>query len=143
VITDGASTVLPAPTARLEPPQLRAGARGRLVVIVDIPPGMHLQSHDPTEPFLIPTRLHLDPTPEITVGPVEYPTPRTQQFDWTPVQLDVHQGTIEIVVPITIAPSHEGGATTITAHLGYQACTESLCLPPAERQIEATLDIEP
>ena len=141
--TDQATTVLPAPATRLEPPQLRAGDRGRLIVTLDIPPGVHIQSHDPSEPFLIPTTLHLDPTLDITVGPVEYPTPHTQRFDWTPIQLDVHQGLIDILVPITIAPTLDGGVIMITGHLRYQACTDSLCLPPNQHHLEAALDIRP
>ena len=143
MIATHADAVLPGPSARLEPPNPRAGDRGRLVVTLDIPPGVHIQSHDPAEPFLIPTTLHLDPIPDVTLGPAEYPTPHVERFDWTPVELEVYRGTIEIVVPITIAPSREGGAIAITGHLRYQACTESLCLAPSQLPVEAAPDIEP
>jgi DsbC/DsbD-like thiol-disulfide interchange protein len=59
------------------------------------------------------------------------------------VQLDVYQGPVEFVVPITLAPTREGRAITITGYLRYQACTDSLCLPPAQHQVEAALNIEP
>jgi thioredoxin:protein disulfide reductase len=138
-----ADTVLPALVTRLEPRELRAGDRGGLIVTLDIPPDVHIQSHDPTEPFLIPTTLRLDPIPDVTFGPVDYPTPHPVRFDWTPVQLDVYRGTIEIVVPLTIAHRRAGDAITITGHLRYQACTERSCHPPAQHPLEAALDIEP
>lgn len=136
-------TIIPTITTRLEPQRLPAPGRSQFVATVDIPPGVHIQSHDPTEPFLIPTRLNLDPTADITFAPVEYPTPDAQRFDWTPVQLAVYRGTVQFVVPITIAPTREDGAITITGYLRYQACTDSLCLPPTQLQVEATLNIEP
>jgi DsbC/DsbD-like thiol-disulfide interchange protein len=138
VNTTHADALLPAPAMRLEPRALSAGARGQLIITLDIPAGVHLQSHAPTEPFLIPTTLHLDATPDVTFGPVDYPTPHTERFDWTPVRLDVYRGTIEIVVPIAVAPTWSG-ATTIAGQLHYQACTEHSCLPPAHRPIEVSL----
>lgn len=129
------------PQVRVEPPWLAPGEPGHLVVTLEIPDGCHIQSHTPSEPFLVPTTVHLDGTDDLELGPVSYPAGHTETFDWTPVTLDVYLGTLEIIVPVDIRPGAGGGTASISGHVRYQGCTESACLPPIEHRIAATAAI--
>lgn len=130
------------PSVRVEPGRLEPGERGQIVVTLDIPSGCHIQSHTPRDPFLIPTTLQLIETSDVTFGPVVYPPAHTQRFDWTPVELDVYRGTVDIVIPVEVAASARAGITTIAGRVRYQGCTETACLPPVEESIEAPLVIQ-
>lgn len=136
-------TITPTVTTRLEPQRLPAAGRGQFVVTVDIPAGCHIQSHLPSEPFLIPTTLELDEVTGVTFGSPVLPTPDTERFDWTPVKLDVYRGRVHIVVGVTLAPYPSVSNVTIVGRLRYQACTESACFPPEELSIAARLDVAP
>lgn len=129
------------PRVRVEPSRLAPGEPARLVVGLDIPDGCHIQSHTPSEPFLVPTTVHLDGTDDVELGPACYPEAHTETFDWTPVTLDVYRGLVEIVVPVDVRPGAGEGATRIWGHVRYQACTESACLPPVEQPVVATAAI--
>ena len=133
---------MPAPAARIEPATLAPGARGQLTVTLDIPDGCHIQSHAPREPFLIPTVVEVDPLGDVTLGAPAYPAPVVDRFDWTPVELDVYRGRVDIVVPIEVGPAAADSAR-ITGRVRYQGCTASACLPPVEHVIEATVEVSP
>ena len=134
-------TVTPTVTTRLEPHRLPAPGRGRFVVTIDIPAGCHIQSHAPSEPFLIPTTLELDEVTGVVFDPPVFPPPDTVRFDWSPVKLDVYRGRVHIVVGVALTPSVS--TVTIVGRLRYQACTESACFPPEELSVAARLGVEP
>jgi hypothetical protein len=82
--------------AHVEPECLRPGERGVLVVEAEIPPGCHIEAHEPSEPFLVPAELNLEPVEGATIGPVRYPATEDKQFVWSPavqlieVELDIN-----------------------------------------------------
>jgi hypothetical protein len=75
-------------------------------------------------------------------GPAVYPPAEIERFDWTPVELEVHRGTVDIVVPIEIVADAGTGDLTVTGHVRYQACTEAACFPPVEERIEGRVRIQ-
>jgi DsbC/DsbD-like thiol-disulfide interchange protein len=131
----------PVPSARVEPRRLAPGERGRIVVTIGVPDGCHIQSHEPAEPFLIPTTLDLDGSPGLTLGRATYPVGDTERFDWTPVVLNVYRGTVEIDVPVLVEAGANPGRRTVSGRVRYQGCTANACLPPAKVGIEVDLEI--
>lgn len=130
-----------APSARVEPPRLAPGERGRIVVTIDVPGGCHVQSHTPREPFLIPTALELDDTSAVTFGSTVYPDGETKRLDWTPVVMEVYRDSVEIVVPVDVEPTAMPGTMTVSGRVRYQGCTDIACLPPAEHPLEVDLEV--
>jgi len=128
-------------SARVEPASLRPGERGRLVVEVTVPEGCHLESHDPSEPWLIPTVLGVEAPEGITAGEVDYPEGEERTFDWSPAVLRVYRGTLELSAPVEVARGASPGSVAVLGRLSYQGCTESLCLMPSEQAVEARLEI--
>ena len=129
------------PTARVEPEIVAAGDEARIVVTIPVPEGCHVQAHRPSEPFLIPTELTLEPREGISIGGITYPAEETKSYDWTPVALDVYRGTVEIVATVEVDAGARPGRRTVSGRVRYQGCTQNACLPPAEQAIAVALDI--
>jgi DsbC/DsbD-like thiol-disulfide interchange protein len=125
----------------VEPRRLAPGQRGRIVVTIDVPDGCHIQSHQPAEPFLIPTTLDLDGSAGLALGPATYPVGDMERFDWTPVVLNVYRGAVEIVVPVRVEAGTNPGRRTVSGRVRYQGCTVNACLPPAGTDVEVDLEI--
>jgi hypothetical protein len=106
-------------------------AAGSLLVTVTTPEGCHIQAHEPGDPFLIPLVVEFDEGSP--VGPFVYPEPEEVTLSWSPKVLRVHHGVVRIEVPLT----HKVG--TARGRVSYQACTETMCLWPAEQRFEVPL----
>ena len=52
---------------------VRPGATARLVLRVELPDGLHVQSHAPRDPALVPTVLTLDAPAGVTIEEISYP----------------------------------------------------------------------
>jgi thiol:disulfide interchange protein DsbD len=97
------------------------------VVTATIVEGWHINSYKPLDEYLIPTALTLEHGAELTA--VSYPEHELQAFGFTDgKKIAVYDGTIRI--PFTAKV--QSGATAIHAKLRYQACNDSVCLPPNE-----------
>lgn len=111
------------------------------MVTIDVPDGCHIQSHQPAEPFLIPTTIDLDGSAGLAFGRATYPVGETETFDWTPVVLNVYRGAVEIDVPVRVEIGANPGRRTVSGRVRYQGCTETACLPPAEMSVQVDLEI--
>jgi len=131
----------PTPSARVEPRRLVSGERGRIVVTIEVPEGCHIQSHQPAEPFLIPTTLDLVASAGLALGPATYPVGDTERFDWTPVVLNVYRGAVEIDVPVQVEAGANPGRRTVFGRVRYQGCTANACLPPTKVGVEVDLEL--
>jgi hypothetical protein len=127
--------------ARVEPAQLSPGGKGKVVVEADIPSGGHIESNEPPEPFLIPTVLAVQSTPDVLVGSVRYPAAVERRFDWSPAVLQIYHGRIRFEATIEIAAGASAGLRTITAELSYQACINGACLPPNSQAVDVAVEI--
>jgi hypothetical protein len=129
--------------AHVEPECLRPGERGVLVVEAEIPPGCHIEAHEPSEPFLVPAELNLEPVEGVAIGPVRYPAAEEKRFDWSPAVLRVYRSSIRLETPVEIGTNTKAGSRVIRGRLQYQGCTPAACLMPAVQLIEVELDISP
>lgn len=127
--------------AHLEPLYLEPGQRGKLVVDVTIPDDCHIEAHEPIEPFLVPTKLDLDPVEGVAFGPVSNPEAEEKRFEWSPVVLRVYRGTIRLEVPFEVAAGAAAGLRQIRGRLSYQGCTRLACLMPSTQTVEAALEV--
>ena len=109
-------------------PATEPRAAGALVVSVTIPPGCHVQAHDPGDPFLIPFELRFNEG--APVGAFDYPEAELVTLSWSPKILRVYHDRITIAVPLTEPTASLRGSVS------FQACTETMCLWPAELPFE-------
>jgi DsbC/DsbD-like thiol-disulfide interchange protein len=110
-----------------EPQVVPAGRPGTLVLRFHVNDGFHVNSHTPKSELLIPTRVELDPSPQVSVASPAYPAGSTFSFPIDPTEkLDVYQGDFLVRVAVTAS----AGPHELKGALQYQACDHAACFPP-------------
>ena len=110
----------------------RSGDAVAGTVTATIADGWHINSNKPTEEFAIATELVLD----ADGVEVSFPPHQMKAFTFTNGQpLAVFDGKFQVPFKAKL----KDGATALTATLKYQACSDTVCLPP--NQATATIDI--
>ena len=105
---------------------------GRGVVTATIEKGWHIQSAHPLDTFTIPTTLSVD-----GLVSADYPAHKLESFTFSSgSKLAVYDGTIQI--PFTT--KLPAGAKNVKATVHYQACNDTVCLPP--KSVSAELPLE-
>ena len=118
----------------------RRGARTTEVILTAaIPAGVHIESHAPPDPFLIPTRVEVEGLEDAVV---DYPEPARKDIGeavGTPgVRSPVYEGTVRVSLHGEARP----GLDTVRGAVRYQPCVRGTCLPPRTARWEAPLEGE-
>jgi len=110
--------------------QKRSGDAVEGTVSAKVAEGWHINSATPTEEFAIPTTLALENASDVQV---RYPQHVLKAFEFTGgKELAVYDGTVAI--PFTAKLN--AGATLLHAKLHYQACSNTVCLPPKDALVD-------
>jgi uncharacterized protein YcnI len=139
---------LPSPTAVVKPQTLVSlepvprGKSFEIAVVVEIAKGFHMNSHKPTDPYLIATTL----TPQVPSGfdlaDTIYPEGHEEKFSFSPNKpLNVYTGKVVLRLKLTAHPDAALGATTIPITLRYQACNDTTCLQPVKIPVDAKFEV--
>lgn len=114
----------------------------QVAVVVAIARGFHMNSHTPSDPYLIPTTIKARPTAGIEIAGTEYPKGRREKFAFSPDKpLDVYTGTVTILLRVDSRASAHLGANTLPLTLRYQACNDSACLAPVNVPVNVKFDV--
>ena len=134
------------PTAELTPTieqrAIRPGQTVILVLRVELPENIHLQSDKPRDPYVIPTLLTFTLPEGVTVEEITYP--ESTDFlleDWDePLAVFDHEFTIEVRLALDadLAP----GEVVVPGSFLYQACDDRICFPPKTAAVEWRMDVE-
>jgi len=93
------------------------------LIVLEVPPGFHVNSSEPPARWLIPTRVSVQP-----VGfTVSYPAPVDDRYE----------GRVEI--PFTVKLPAGKSEAEFEVRVSYQACTETECLAPEEKAFDAVV----
>jgi suppressor for copper-sensitivity B len=145
-----AASVLTAQPARIQKADLtlaadRAsyapGSVARLVAVVEIEPGWHVQAHVPTFDYLIATGLAVEVPAGWSASEVRYPEPDLARFAFAEEPLAVYAGRVRLFFDLAVPADAPAAAAKLRATLRYQACDDKSCLPPVERAAELRLEI--
>jgi thiol:disulfide interchange protein DsbD len=101
---------------------------GTLRVRARLANGWHVNSHQPSEEYLIPTTLTLDPAAGVRFGEPVYPAGEMKKFSFSKSPLSVYEGEFVITVPVSWGGSK---SPDLSGTLEYQPCNDTQCLPPA------------
>ncbi len=102
--------------------------KGELAVRAKLAEGWHVNSHKPTEDYLIPTEVTLAPVDGATFGEPVYPDGRMQKFSFSETPLSVYAAEFQIRIPVQWTGAE---APAISGSVDYQACNDKQCLAPA------------
>src|SRR5690242_11630169 len=111
---------------------VKAGKDSVVELHFRINPGMHINSHTPSEKGLIATRLIVPETSGIKLGAVDFPTGSEYSLAAMPsLKLSVYTG--EFVVRAHVRAA--AGQHLLQGALRYQACDVNACYPPREAPV--------
>lgn len=109
-----------------------------------IKPGFHVNSHQPTEPELIPTEIRFSPPEDLVVAKIQYPAGVLTSFPFDPNQkLSVYSGEVTVKAVVLTAPNATVGNYTVHGELKYQACDNNSCYPPKRLPVAFNVKITP
>jgi len=117
------------------------GKEFQAAIVVKINGGYHMNSHKPSDSYLIPTTV----TPQLPAGftlsgEPSYPAGKNEKFPFSPDKpLNVYTGSVTFRLKLTADEKAALGKTSIPVTFRFQACNLSACLPPVK--IPLTLDV--
>jgi len=128
--------------ATLETPDAPA-AQGQSVDVtlrlrIDAP--YHVYGPEPGSGELKPTRVALVDGSQVEMGRPRYPEPIARHDPASDQTLEVYEGEVEIVVPLTIRASEEGAAR-FAVRVEAQPCDERACLLPVMLEVEGAIPV--
>jgi len=137
---NAAAVVKPHAYVSLDPVPRGKGFEAALVV--EIARGFHMNSHKPTDEYLIPTTI----TPQLPAGiklsDTIYPSGRLEKFAFSPTKpLDVYTGSVTFKLKLLAQANASLGATIVPVTLRYQACNDAACLPPVKVPVNIQLEV--
>ncbi|MGC1968061.1 MAG: protein-disulfide reductase DsbD domain-containing protein [Candidatus Acidiferrales bacterium] len=118
------------------------GNEFQVAVVAEIRSGYHVNSHKPSDEYLIATTL----TPQLPEGfklvDTIYPAGRQEKFSFSPDKpLDVYTGSVTFKLRLVAEAGAAIGAVKIPAILRYQACNDTTCLPPVKIPVELNVNV--
>lgn len=120
--------------------------RGRtfdLAVVARIRPGFHINAHEASADYLIPTTLEASLPLGIRALETIYPPGIPKKFEFSDVKLSVYKGSVTLRMRLLASAETPLGPQKLPLLLRYQACSEEACLPPVKIPVTAELEIAP
>jgi Disulphide bond corrector protein DsbC len=101
-----------------------------------VAPGLHINSHNPSEKFLIATTFSIDPNDGVELTAASFPPGESMTLASDPsTRLSVYTGEFVIHTQIVSA----AGNHLAQGKLHYQACDRNQCMPP--KTITVPIDV--
>jgi thioredoxin:protein disulfide reductase len=118
-----------------------AGSTLEVAVDLDVSPGLHINSHTPSEDYLIATELSFLPDSRFRVEEVVYPAAETKTFSFSERPLSVYEGRVQILGRLQLATDAPAGPYELTAVLSYQGCNDKSCFAPQADTLRVRVDL--
>ncbi|MGD9125264.1 MAG: protein-disulfide reductase DsbD N-terminal domain-containing protein [Desulfarculaceae bacterium] len=115
------------------------GSSHALALRLRIAPGYHINSNQPQDDSLIPTKLKFHSPPGLRLGEPKFPQPKMHKPAFLPQAVPVYGGTLVIRTRVTVGAQTKPGQYRAQALVSFQGCNDQMCLMPQE--ITATIPI--
>jgi Disulphide bond corrector protein DsbC len=136
----GKDVVAPAPYVSYDP--IARGMSVQVAVVLKIRPGFHVNAHEVSADYLIPTELRAEIPAGFKPSDVIYPKGTLQTFTFAKNKpLNVYSDSVTVRLPLVVLPNAPLGEQHVPMKLRYQACSTEICLPPVTKDVDATLNI--
>ncbi len=130
VATDAVTYLFP------EQVSIPAGKPSQIALHFRVAPGLHINSHTPTDEFLIPTTFSIPDGSGVRLETATYPAGTVMALPIDPTtKLSVYTG--EFIIQAHIVAT--AGNHLVEGKLHYQACDNKQCLPP--KTIVVAIDV--
>jgi len=134
-----ASVLQPQAYVSLQP--VPRGHAFQVAVVAKISPGFHINAHQPSEDYLIPTKVTAELPAGLFVVETNYPRGVMRAFSFSKTPLRVYEGSFTILMKLRTNGTAPIGPQKINLTVGYQACNQEACLPPTKIPVAAELEI--
>jgi thioredoxin:protein disulfide reductase len=134
-----ASVLQPQTYVSLQP--VPRGHAFEVAVVAKISPGFHVNAHEPSEEYLIPTKITADLPLGIALVETTYPRGVMRAFRFSKTPLRVYEGSFTVKMKLRAEAGAPLGQKKIGLIVGYQACNQDACLPPTKIPTTAELEI--
>lgn len=136
-----AATSVASPKTYVSIAPVPRGSMFEVAVVVGIMQGFHMNAHKPLEDYLIPTVL----TAKLPAGFKEvgtnYPNGVEKKLSFSDQPLLVYTDHFTVRAKFSAAANAPLGKMKLPFTLQYQACNDSVCLPPVRIPVAATIDV--
>lgn len=117
------------------------GDRVRMDVLLAIEPKWHVNSHEPTYDYLIPTVAEVRLPEGWPAAKIDYPPGELEAFAFVDTPISVYSYQVTIASELEIPATWTEPGARVEVSLRYQACNDRTCLPPATAEAALTLDV--
>jgi thiol:disulfide interchange protein DsbD len=115
--------------------QIPQGGMAHVAIELQIDAPWHVNAHELTDEFLVPTEVVFSPPEGITIKDMVYPAGHALKLDFADEEMMLYDGTVLIGAIVEVSPEFALGETTIPAELTYQACDNQKCLMPETEKV--------
>jgi hypothetical protein len=142
-----AQSSVPRATTVIEPTayvSLEPVPRGRafdLAVVLKIRPGFHVNAHEASEDFLIPTEVTAALPAGFRTVITNYPKGALRKFEFSQKKLSVYEDSVTVRMKVDVLDAAPLGTEKFVLKLRYQACTNEICLPPVTVPVIAEFQV--
>lgn len=113
-----------------------AGKPAQVALHFRVAQGLHINSHTPSDDFLIPTTFSIPDDSGVRLDAATYPAGSLMTLTYDPTtKLSVYTG--EFIIQARIVAT--AGNHLVQAKLRYQACDNNACMPP--KTIAVAIDV--
>jgi thioredoxin:protein disulfide reductase len=131
-----------APAAYVSYDPVGRGMNLQVAVVLKIRPGFHVNAHEVSADYLIPTEVRTEVPAGFKIGNVIYPKGTLQSFAFSKdKKLNVYTDSVTVRLPLTVLPNAPLGPQHLAMKLKYQACSQEICLPPVTKDVDATINV--
>ena len=117
----------------------QAGGSARLAAVLEIEDGWHVNAHEPSFDYLIPTALTVTLPDGWGAASVVYPQAVSRTFAFAEQPLAVYQGRVVMLAALPVPAGTADGRYPVAAAVTYQACDDDSCLPPVTTRASTEL----
>jgi len=112
-----------------------------IALVAKISPGFHINAHEPSEEYLIPTKITADLPLGVALVETTYPRGVMRAFRFSKTPLRVYEGSFTVKMKLRAEAGAPLGSKKIGLIVGYQACNQDACLPPTKIPTTAQVEI--
>jgi len=107
------------------------GGKARLTLQLELNRGFHVNSHQPSEDYLLPTTVRLSPQEGIMIVKIAYPQGEVMKFRFAGSDhLSVYSGRFRVTAEVRARRDAALGRQRVHGEVRYQACDDHQCFPP-------------
>ncbi|HYL11137.1 MAG TPA: protein-disulfide reductase DsbD domain-containing protein [Candidatus Acidoferrales bacterium] len=117
------------------------GKTFEIAVVLKVRDGFHINAHEVSGEYLIPTEITAELPAGFRSAAVSYPKGTLGKFEFSEDKLNVYQGSVTVRMKVEAQQSAPLGRQSLPLTLRYQACSNEACFPPVRLPVTAEFQV--